>query len=152
MSRHKTGIVKKGYVMLYVLIMCALCIMIVSYSFYFEIKKRSNIESYERYVVKNNKYSEYKEKAFTFIHKDIIENVQALSYSTIRLYLSSRNPKFFIDNKSAVIRYDSSTNRILFETPYTEDYYRRDTYDYKVVSGKLKYVFLKSLYIKGRIQ
>jgi hypothetical protein len=126
--------------------------MIATYCYYFEVKKWSNIQSYERYVVKTNKYSEYKEQAFTFIHKNITENVQYLSYTSIKTYLSSSKPKLFIDNKSAVIRYDSAINKILFETLYTQDYYRRDMYDYKVVSGKLKYIFLKSSYIKDRIQ
>jgi hypothetical protein len=70
----------------------------------------------------------------------------------VKQHLTSSHPKIIIDNKKAAISYNSSNNRLVFEVSINEDYYRRDLYEYKIVSGKLRYVYLNSTYIEGRIQ
>lgn len=152
MHRNKTGHLKKGYITIYALIVCSFCIMVVIYCFYLGLKKTRNVNSYKAYVIKVDKQEEYKERAFTLMHKNITDAVQSLSLSGVKQHLTSSNPKIIIDNKKAAISYNSSNNRLVFEVSVDEDYYRRDLYEYKIVSGKLRYVYLNSTYIEGRIQ
>lgn len=143
---------KKGYITIYVLLACLLCIIITAYIFNLEVRRTRNAESYSKIVSTTKKYDDYKEYAFTYMHRLIISSISNLDYAGVNSYLSLSNPKIKFDNNKACIKYDSVINKIVLETYYDSDYYRRDLYDYKVDSGKIKYVYLKTTYIEGRIQ
>jgi hypothetical protein len=117
-----------------------------------EVKKSRNVSSQNSYIIKSKKYDEYKEYAFTLFHKRIKEYVENLSIINVEQYLKANNIITKIDNGKACIKYDSSINKIIFETYYDEDYYRKDLYDYKLIGNKIKYIYLNTIYIKGRIE
>jgi hypothetical protein len=152
MYKYKHSYLKKGYVTVYVLLVCSLCMIFVSYSFCLEVKKIRNLKSYTNLVVNTRKFDEYKEHAFTYIHKEVNIAISSLTYDNIKQYLITNNFKVKFDNGKACIRYDSIKDKIVLETYYNVNYYRRDIYDYKVVSNKLKYVYSNTKYIEGRIE
>jgi hypothetical protein len=152
MYKYKDTYIKKGYVTVYVLLVCSLCMILVSYSFYLEVKKIRNLKSYTSLIINTKKLDEYKEYLFTYLHKEVISSLSSLTYDNVKQCLTANNFKFKFDNGKACIKYDYIKNKINFETYYDADYYRRDIYDYKVVSNKLKYIYLNTIYIEGRIE
>ena len=152
MHKYKDSYIKKGYVVVYVLLVCSLCMILVSYSFYLEVKKVRNIKSYTNLIINAKKIDEYKEYLFTYLHKEVNTAISSLTSDSVKQYLTTNNFKIKFDNGKACIKYDLSTNKIILETFYSTDYYRRDLYDYKVVSNKLKYMYVNTIYIEGRIE
>jgi hypothetical protein len=117
-----------------------------------ELKKSRYVNSYKNLVIKTKKYDEYKEYAFTYLQKQVTEGVSNFTYNDIRQYLITTSFKVKFDNGIACIKYDSSLNKIVLETYYDEDYFRKDLYDFKVVENKLKYEYIKTLYIRDRLE
>ncbi len=152
MYKHKNISVKKGYVTVYILLISFLCMTLVLYSFYLEVKKARNIKSYKNLITNAKKIDEYREHLFTYFHKELNEALRSRSKESVKEYLNENNIKFKFDNDKSCIRYDSNIDKIVLETYYDSDYYRRDLYDYKIISNKLIYVYLKTTYVKGRIQ
>lgn len=126
--------------------------VIASYIFCLEVRKIRNAESYKKIVSNTKKYDEYKEYSFTYMHREITSSVSSLDYASVKNYLSLNNPKIKYDNGKACIKYDSVIDKIVLETYNDSDHYRRDLYDYKVDSGKLRYVYLITTYVEGRLQ
>jgi hypothetical protein len=152
MYKHKDNYIKKGYVTVYVLLVCSLCMVLVSYSFSLEVKKIRSLKSYTNYIITTKKFDEYKEYAFTYLHKEVNIALNSLTYDNVKQYLTTNNFKVKIDNGKACIKYDPIKNNIVLETYIKVNYYRRDLYDYKVVANKLKYIYLDTIYIEGRIE
>lgn len=151
MYKYKDNM-KKGYVTVYVLLVCSLCMILVFYSFYLEVKKIRNLKSYTNLIINTKKFDEYKEYSFTYLHKEVNSSLSSLTYNNVKQYLTSNNFKVKFDNGKACIKYDYAKNKIVFETYYDANYYRRDIYDYTIVSNKLKYTYLNTIYIEGRIE
>jgi hypothetical protein len=126
--------------------------VLISYSFSLEVKKIRNLKSYTNYIITTKKFDEYKEYAFTYLHKEVNIALSSLTNDNVKQYLTANNFKVKFDNGKACIKYDSMKNNIVLETYTKVNYYRRDLYEYKVVANKLKYIYLDTIYIEGRIE
>jgi hypothetical protein len=152
MYKYKHRNMNKGYIIVYILLVCSLCMVLVSYSFHMEISKSKNLRSYKDFIVKARKIEEYKEHLFTYLHKEINLSITSPTSENVREYLTVYLPEIRFDGDKACIRYDSITDRIFLET-YTDAYnYRRDIYEYKVVSNEIKYSYLDTKNIEGRME
>lgn len=125
--------------------------IVVLYCFTMELKNTKNINSYKHYITSTDKREEYKEKLFTQLYKSIIENTEEMNIENVTNYLKSQSIKYTVDDMKGIVKYDESSNHIIFES-YNDNYsYRRDTYDYDILDNKLKFIYIETVYIEGRI-
>lgn len=143
---------KKGYILLYTLIISTLCICIVLYSFTIELKKTRNIESQKNYILANDKHEEYKEKLLTFLYEDILNNVQDKSRDNFKKYLQDNTISCYVDNKEGELKYDAAEDNIIIDSYFSIDCLRRDIYNYDFIDNKLKFIYEETIYIEGRIK
>lgn len=137
---------------MYTMILCFLCMLIVLFIFQLEIKVTKNVLSYKDYILKEREYEDNKEILFTKLYKSINTNVTELNINNLKNFLSYSKMYFRTDDNRACVKYDILTNRIFYESIYENKYYQRDLYDYKIIQGKVKFIYLSSQYIEGAIE
>lgn len=149
---NKCRRVKKGYALVYTLMLCSICMVLVLFIFNMEVRITKNTLSYKNYVLKESEYEDLREVLFTKLFNNVYANVSVLNSTNLKNYFSSSNIYFKTEDNKACIKYDITINKIVFESVYENDYYRKDIYDYKVVQNKVKLLYLKSIYIRGEIE
>jgi len=149
---NKLRKIKKGYILLYTIFICGICMCVVLYSFTLELKKARNIESEKNYLLISNKNEEYKEKLLSILYKNMSENIENNSNLEIKKYLKENSIKYYIDNKKGLLKYDEIEDNIIIDSYVDNYYFRRDIYTYDVVDNKLKFKYDKTIYIEGRIE
>lgn len=149
---NKYRIIKKGYALVYTLLLCSLCMIFVLFIFNMEMKITRNTLSYKNYALKERDYEDLREIIFTKLFKNIYTNVDVLSSTNLKNYFINSNLYFRSEDNKACITYDATINKIIFESVYENNYYRKDIYDYKVVQNKVRLVFVNAIYIKGGIE
>jgi|GEM_PF-2840595 len=148
---NKFRLVKKGYALVYTLLLCSICIVIVLLIFNLEMKVTRNTLSYKNYILKEREYEDNREILFTKLYKNINTNVTELNLDNLKNYFSNCNIYFRTDDNRACIKYDISTNKIVYESIYETNYYRKDLYDYKIIQNIVRLKYISSQYIKGAI-
>ncbi|SKA76862.1 hypothetical protein SAMN05428976_102374 [Clostridium sp. USBA 49] len=144
--------IKKGYILLYTIIITTFCMCIVLYFFTLEFKKIKSIQSEKNYILMNNKYDEYKEKSLTILYQNILENVLEKNYENIKKYFQDSKINFYIDNGKCNFKYNEKDNNLILDT-YIDDYFfKRDIYDYDFIDDKFKFIYKETIYIEGRIK
>lgn len=126
--------------------------IIVLFIFNMEVKVTKNTLSFKNYALKERDYEDLREILFTKLFNNIYTNVNALSSENLKSYFNNSNLYFRTEDNKACIKYDSTINKIVFESIYENNYYRKDIYDYKVVEDKVKLIYLKAIYIRGGIE
>jgi hypothetical protein len=126
--------------------------IIVLFIFNMEVKVTKNTLSFKNYALKERDYEDLREILFTKLFNNIYTNVNALSSANLKSYFNNSNLYFRTEDNKACIKYDSTINKIVFESIYENNYYRKDIYDYKVVEDKVKLIYLKAIYIRGGIE
>lgn len=149
---NKFRAVKKGYTLVYTMILCFLCMLIVLFIFQLEIKVTKNALSYKDYILKEMEYEDNREVLFTKLYKSINTNVTELNINNLKNFLSNSKMYFRTEDNRACIKYDISTNRIFYESIYENKYCRKDLYDYKIIQGKVSLIYINSQYIEGAIE
>lgn len=126
--------------------------LIVLYFFTMELKKTKNIIGYKNYVIMNKKDDEYKEYLFTAFYKELMQNAGQISTDSVAAYLNNNSINYEMDNKKARLKYDLINKKIIFES-YIDDYcFKRDSYEYKIIEGNLKFIYNDTKFIEGRIE
>lgn len=142
---------KNGFILIYTLLICSLCILIAVYFFSMEFKKMENIISYKKSITKDNKLDEYKEHLFTILYQNMPAEIRNSSTDNVKNYFQQNNTIYNYDNSYSKIKYDAARNKIILQSYYDEYYHRDDLYDYKVLGGKLKFIYIQTLYVEGRL-
>lgn len=149
---NKCRITKKGYALIYTLLLCSICMIIVLFLFDLEMKETKNTVSYRNYCLKEKDYEDLKEILFTKLFKSVYANVSSLTINNVKSYLAVSNLYYKTEDNKGCIKYDGSINKIVYESLYEINYCRKDLYDYKIVENKLKLIYLRTLYIRGGIE
>jgi hypothetical protein len=116
-----------------------------------EFKKMENIISYKNSITKDNKLDEYKEHLFTILYQNMPAEIRNSSTDNVKNYFQQNNTIYNYDNSYSKIKYDAARNKIILQSYYDEYYHRDDLYDYKVLGGKLKFIYIQTLYVEGRL-
>ncbi|MCM0650385.1 hypothetical protein NBE98_18650 [Clostridium swellfunianum] len=152
MYKYKNKSIAKGYIALYVIFVCSLCIILAAYSFTLEIRRARTTNSLKNSILKINKVDEYKECGFTYLTNGINSSISSLSLDSVRQYLKASGFKIVYGEGKACIKYDLILDKIVLQTYYDSEFIRQDLYDYKIISDKLIYEYISTKYIEGRVQ
>jgi hypothetical protein len=149
---NKYRSVKRGYALVYTLMLCSICIVLVLFIFDMEVKVTKNTLSYKNYILKNSEYEDLREILFTKLFNSIYTNVTLLNSTNLKNYFASSHLYYRTDDSKACIKYDATIDKVVYECVYDINNYRKDMYDYKIIKSKVRLVFLRSTYIKGAIE
>lgn len=149
---NKCRIAKKGYALVYILLLCSLCMIFVLFIFNMEVKITKNTISYKNYALKEIDYGDLREILFTKLFNNIYTNVEVLTLSNLKSYFINSELYFRTDDDKACIKYDKTINKLILESVYENGYYKKDIYDYKIDQNKVRLVFINAIYIKGGIE
>jgi hypothetical protein len=114
-------------------------------------KKTKNLISYKKYIIDSKKIDEYKERLFTVMYENIPENIKNSNTASVKSFFLQNNMLYTYDNGHSKIKYDTARNKIILQSYYDEYYHREDLFDYRVVGGKLKFFYILTLYVEGRL-
>lgn len=142
---------KKGYVLLYTLILGLLCIIMAVCCFTLELQIRKNNLSYRNYCLKPNINEEYKENLLTLLNKSIKNSVADITSNNIKDYYILNCNSFKITYKKSYIIYDKNNDDFIMYSYYDEYYHREDIYKYKINEGKLIYMYVNTKYNLGKV-
>lgn len=151
MYRNKTRKLKKGYVLVYTLLIALFIITLLIFSFTLELKKTKNIENYKKDVSSIKKYEQYREYLLTELNRIINTNISVVSKDNIKAYFTVNSVIVRVDENKGSARYNRDEDCFYVES-YEDNYtYRREIFDYDVISSTLKFTFRKEEYVKGVI-
>ncbi|MBL4937923.1 hypothetical protein JK636_19625 [Clostridium sp. YIM B02515] len=150
MYRNKK--MKKGFVLVYTLLITSFCLIIAVYIFTLQVKISKNVNSYKNYVLKEQDYDKYKEYLFTELNEQILKNINKLEREEIKSYLNRSSFSNKSEDNKAKIKYNSIADNIEFTTYYETNYIRIDRYSYNTSDGKLKLIYLDTLYSEGKVE
>lgn len=151
MYRNKTRKLKKGYALVYTLLIALFIITLLIFSFTLELKKTKNIDNYKREVSSSKKYVQHREYLLTELNEIINANVSGVSKDNIKAYFTVNSVIIKVDENKGAARYNKDGDCFYIES-YEDTYtYRREIFDYNVISNTLKFIYRKEEYVKGVI-
>ncbi|ERI91317.1 hypothetical protein HMPREF1982_03276 [Clostridiales bacterium oral taxon 876 str. F0540] len=150
MYRNKK--VRKGFILVYALLITSFCLIIAVYIFTLQVKIGNNVNSYKKYVLNEPEYDRYKEYLFTDISEQILKNISKPDREEMKGYLNRSSFMKKTEDNKAKIKYNSISDNVEFITYYETNYIRIDRYNYDVFNGKPKLIYLDTLYSEGKVE
>lgn len=143
--------IKKGYVLIYVLLVGSLCLFSSFFIFNMEMAKRENILLYKDQVTRTDKLQECRENLLTDIDTLLNSNVSSKDIASIQTYLSGlpSPPKMYYQN--SYISYGKLNNKIFIDYYLNGKYYKTESYSYYVDNLKIKYKCSDIYYWEGMV-
>jgi len=151
MYRYKTYKLRKGYILVYTLLIVSLLMIITIYGFTLQLKKTKNVKNYEREVSTFKIYEQYRETLLSELKAFINLNISVMSKESIRNYFTANSIVIRTDVNKAAIRYNQDEDKFYLESRYDSYNYRREVFDYEVVDSNIRFLFVKEEYVKGVI-
>ncbi|AJA47955.1 hypothetical protein CPAST_c18850 [Clostridium pasteurianum DSM 525 = ATCC 6013] len=132
--------------MIYTLIIGLIIIMMSSYVFMLEIKKKTYILSLKNNITEKSYNRETTEYLFSEMNKYVLsQNIDINRYELYKLFSSNPN-KNKIGNEDYFIYYDLITDNFVVKQNYRNRQIKRDIYTYDFVDGKINYMYSYSKY------
>lgn len=146
---NKKIVLVKGYALVYTMLAGMIIIMIVGFGFTIEVKRRTNIEKYEKNVEENQCGRETKEFLLSKMNSLIFSNaLKAVNHITdlnkgeVKIILSSIDEGYKIGCSDCYIFYDKPSDKIIIRVSSYNSKVKNYIYDYDVSGDRIKYVFL----------
>lgn len=143
---YKKGLLKKGFVMIYTLVIGLIIIMMSSYVFMLEIKKKAYILNLKSHITEKSYNRETTEYLFREMNKFILANNIKINRSELYKLFSSSPDKNKIGDEDYFIYYDLGTDKFVVEQNYRNKKIKRDIYIYNFIDGKINYMYSYSRY------
>ena len=145
---------KKGYILLYVLLVGALCTLMILYIFRIQLENLRTAESVNSTVLINEPLDEDKEFLFTYLNNYIISNLseKGINEDNIKNLLSPIYISFKINYKDSYASYDNTNNTFKIEYPIDDYSHREDTYNYSVIDNAMHLKFNDTIYYQGKFK
>src|SRR5659263_319273 len=114
---YKNKKVKKGYILLYVLLIGTICIIMLLYCVNLEASELKNLNSIKNFKIKAELYVENKEFLLTDLTSNIYTKFGASSDKEgIKNYYSSISNTFKLNYKGNLLVYNTSKDMFIVET------------------------------------
>lgn len=153
MFQNKNTNIKKGFVLVYTLLIGMLCIMLSLFCFEMLLEIRTNVIYSKSYILKVEVDQKGREYLLTEIKEYIIKNTATLTIPSITdLLRNTANTKLVQWQGCYVEKYDLNKNYIAAVLPYDDSNILKEVYQYKIVNGSLKFKYVMSLVVKGGLQ
>ena len=143
MYRNKRGS-KKGYVMLYSIILGLICMCLVIYSFTLSLKVRKNYLEQIKYSKNKLAIENDRDYLITKAKEKIYDNVKINNLEDVRKYLVNERHNYKITANVGVVEYDNVGDMIIIETYFDEGLHISDYYSYLLENEKIIFKLRKS--------
>lgn len=144
---NKKTIRVKGYALVYTMLVGLIIITIAGFGFSAEVKRKINIEKYEKNVEENQCSRETKEYLFAKMNNLIFSNaLKVINYKDIlykdqvKSILLSLGENSKIGCNGCCIFYDKLIDKIIIRINYGNGKTKIYKYNYDVIKGKINYV------------
>ena len=152
MHENKSSNIKTGFILVYTLLMGMLCILLALLCFEMLLDIRKNQSYLKGCVVKVQENQQGREYVLTEFKNYIMSSVSSLTISNITAFLNSLASFKWIQWQNCyVTKCDLSRNYIYAVFPCDASHFIRETYQYKIVNGILKFKFVSSTVIEGSL-
>lgn len=142
----KKSLLKKGFVMIYTLIIGLIIILITSYVFMLETRKKAYILDLKKNITEKPYSRETTEYLFLEMNNYILSSSSSVNRTELYKLFSTKIDKNKIGNDDYFIYYDISTDKFIIRQDYREKQIKKDIYDYNFIDGKIKYIYSYSKY------
>lgn len=136
---------KKGFIMVYTVLVGLICIIIMMYIFDIQMSEVEYSRSNKTYILKEDNYQRYSEYLKTLFYTYIVENDDDIKILGIE--------KFFYNSigsivayDTAMVRYSNITHKFIFTTPYEALTNRNDYFKLVAMGEKFQLIFVKTDY------
>lgn len=161
MFRNKERTVKDGYILINVVIIGTICMTFALYCFKFQMQERKTKLNQSNHYMKLNQES--REHLLTKLNKDIENkhknnNIILLDQENIEKYFLSISTTKLATYKDTYVKFEKNViedkdDKYYFTLMlhYGADDHLKEKYDYIIRNGKLKFVYVKTIYKGGII-
>jgi len=134
---------KKGFILIYTLLVGIICLIIMMYIFDIQMSEIKYSTSNKRYVLKEDNYQRDKEYLLTLFSAYIDTN---------KGQISDKIPEFFCGSTGSIVSHGAAKvtyldkSEFVFATPYETSSYRNDYYKLEVLGDGYNIIFIKTIY------
>lgn len=142
----KKRLLKKGFVMIYTLVIALIIMLISSYLFMLEARKKAYILDFKKNITEKVYSRETTDYLFGEMNTYVMSNTSNISKAELYKLFSSKPDKNKIGNDNYFIYYDIPTDKFVISQSYRQNKIKRDIYNYNFVNGKINYMYSYSKY------
>lgn len=132
--------------MIYAMIIGLIIILISSYLFMLEARKKAYILNFKKNVTEKIYSRETTDYLFLKMNSYISSNISSISKAELYKLFSSEPEKNKIGNDDYFLYYDIPTDKFIISQSYRQSKIKRDIYNYNSVNGKINYIYSYSKY------
>lgn len=132
--------------MIYTLIIGLIIILITSYVFMLEARKKAYILDIKKNITEKPYSRETTEYLFLEMNNYILSSTSSVNRIELYKLFSTKIDKNKIGNDNYFIYYDILTDKFIIRQDYREKQIKMDIYDYNFIDGKIKYIYSYSKY------
>ncbi|MDD3225467.1 MAG: hypothetical protein PHX70_12360 [Clostridium sp.] len=144
---NKKSILKKGFVMIYTMIIGLIVILIVSYIATLTIKEK-NFTTERKNEVEQKPYNrESTEYLFSEINKIVLQNVSNPTKRSIQIFFCTREDVRKLGSDDYFIIYDTKSDKFIVNEPFKLNQTKMDEYNYDFANGKIDFIYDHSEYV-----
>ncbi len=153
MPENKSSDIKKGFILVYTLLIGMLCILLALFCFEMLLDIKSNQGYFKGCILKVQDSQKGREYLLTEIKNCILSNVSTLTVNNITNFLNSLTSYKLMQWQNCYIaKYDLGKNYIYAALPYDSGNFIKEVYQYKIVDGTLKFKFVFSIITEGSLK
>lgn len=127
--------------MIYTLILSLIIVVIMSYIFMLEGKRKLCILEQQKDVTEKVYNRETTEYLFSKMNAYVVNNVRSLDKTLVKNFFMSNVGINNIGNDKYYISYNTSTDRFWVFQPYGNNKIKIDEYNYDIKNNKIEFVF-----------
>lgn len=136
---------KKGFILVYTLLVGILCLIIMMYIFDIQMSQIKYSTTNKRYLLKDDNYQMDKEYLMTLFSTYIDTNKVEIKRLKITNFFHDITGSV-VSYQAAKVTYNNTTNEFIFATPYDINAYRNDYYKLETLDEDFKMIFKKTIY------
>lgn len=142
---------KKGHILIYVLLIGLMCMTSLALCFKIIMDEKKSLYNFESFTLKENDEQRYKEYNLTYLTEYILNNINPLSKTQISTYFSNYGDKPIISFEHSYIKYNKAKDCFSLFYYYDENVIKENDYKYDITNNKVAYSYFNSSYVNGRI-
>lgn len=147
MFRFRKG-TKKGYILIYVLLVNSLCLLIALGCYKMECLKTENSLKLQKIILKVDKLQKSKEYIFTELDDYICENIKYENEEDIKNYFNS-SEDFKLTYEECIVNYNKDKNYFLVQYYSNNKFCKEEFYKYKLNGKSVIYSCIDYSYKEG---